>query len=352
MSTNQEKTATVLDPALPIIDAHHHVMDLPKDGSYLFADLLKDVTSGHNIRATVSVEFGDMFTAEGNPDFRFLGETQFINGIASMFASGKYGPTRACAGIVGFANLALGKRVEPLLDAQIAAGGGRLRGIRLSGQWHETFLPPPLKARQDKLGLKNMQHLLLDPGFREGLTCLTARGLSYDVGLYYFQIPDLVALAKAFPNSTIIGGNMLMPIGLGPFSDKRKEVFQEWRAQLKTLSGLQNVFVKISGFRWAKIDVPGHPARDGGDYDVQPSSSEFAKAWQPYIDSCVEALGVNQCMFASNHPPDKSVCSYFDTWNAYKEATRGYSAAEREALFFGTAAKAYRLADVVAAVKT
>jgi hypothetical protein len=66
---------------------------------------------------------------------RPVGETEFVNGIAAVSASGLYGKTRVCAGIVGHADLALGGRVEPILEAHIRAGGDRLRGIRHITTW-------------------------------------------------------------------------------------------------------------------------------------------------------------------------------------------------------------------------
>src|SRR3712207_7186940 len=47
-----------------------------------------------------------------------VGETEFVNGVAAMSASGRYGPARVCAGIVGHADLRLGERVQEVLEAQ------------------------------------------------------------------------------------------------------------------------------------------------------------------------------------------------------------------------------------------
>jgi hypothetical protein len=41
-------TEDILEPALPIIDPHHHLYDRPRY-TYLFPDLLADVGSGHNV---------------------------------------------------------------------------------------------------------------------------------------------------------------------------------------------------------------------------------------------------------------------------------------------------------------
>jgi predicted TIM-barrel fold metal-dependent hydrolase len=48
-------------------------------------------------------------------------------------------------------------------------------------------------------------------------------------------------------------------------------------------------------------------------------------------------------MFESNFPVDKLSCSYVALWNSFKRLSKGYSADERAALFYGTAARVYRL---------
>jgi len=124
-----------LDPDLPIIDTHHHFWDRATDRPghrYLLDELLADLNTGHNIVATVFLECRSMYRADGPAEMRPVGETEFVNGIAAMSASGAYGSTRVAAGIVGYADLTLGDRVEPVLDAHIQAGGGRFRGVRHS----------------------------------------------------------------------------------------------------------------------------------------------------------------------------------------------------------------------------
>ncbi len=121
----------VLAPELPIVDPHHHLWDRP-DWLYLLPDLLADLNAGHNVVATVFVQ-ARAFHREGGPDeMRPVGETEFVNGVAAMSASGRYGKARICAGIVGHADLRLGARVEAVLEAHKRAGGDRFRGITTS----------------------------------------------------------------------------------------------------------------------------------------------------------------------------------------------------------------------------
>src|ERR1700730_18049705 len=113
---------------------------------YLLDEILEDVGSGHHIVSTVFIECGAMYKADGAEPFRPVGEVEFVNGIAAMSASQQYGPTRIAAGIVGTADLRLGDTVEPVLDALIAAGGGRFRGVRQAAAWDADPSFPPSRA--------------------------------------------------------------------------------------------------------------------------------------------------------------------------------------------------------------
>ena len=132
-------TEETLEPDLPICDPHHHFWDTGIDPGaafrteqvaprYLLDELLADINSGHNIRSTVFIECASMYRAKGPRAMKPVGETEFVNGIAAMSASGQYGDTLVAAAIVGFADLCLGAAVEKVLNAHIAAGGGRFRG--------------------------------------------------------------------------------------------------------------------------------------------------------------------------------------------------------------------------------
>jgi len=121
----------IIEPGLEIVDPHHHLWDRPGD-RFLLDQLLADTNSGHNIAQTVFIECGSMYRSDGPVEMKPVGETEFVNGTAAMSASGQYGPTRLCRGIVGHADLRLGDAVARVLEAQIAAGDGRFRGIRHS----------------------------------------------------------------------------------------------------------------------------------------------------------------------------------------------------------------------------
>ncbi len=129
MATNDDWLTLVqeetLEPALPICDPHHHLWDhRPErvEPRYMLDEILVDLNSGHNIVSTVFVQCGAMYKTDGPEEMRVLGETEFVNGIAAMSASGLYGPTRIAAAIVGAADLTLGEAVAPVLEAHLRVG--------------------------------------------------------------------------------------------------------------------------------------------------------------------------------------------------------------------------------------
>ena len=84
-------------------------------------------------------------------------------------------------------------------------------------------------------------------------------------------------------------------------------------------------------------------AYDYGARPAPPSSAELAALWGPYIELCIERFGAHRCMFESNFPVEKMGIGYAALWNAFKRIAARASADEKQALFSGTARRAYRL---------
>ena len=319
----------IIEPDLPIVDPHHHLVNRPETGRYLLPELLADIGTGHNITATVYLEWLSMYRAEGAVELRPVGEIEFANGVAAMSASGTYGETRVCAGIVGYADLALGAPVERVLEAMIGAGGGRFRGIRFitashpdQAAWRSAIIRP--------------EGLLMDPQLREGFARLAPLGLSFDAWMYHTQLGELVGLARAFPETPIVLDHVGGAIGLGRYAGRRDEVFAEWGARIRELAACPNVHIKLGGLGMRMFGFTLHTR------ELPPSSEELDAAWRPYMETCIAAFGPDRAMFESNFPVDKGSCSYAMLWNAFKRITAGCSAAEKQALFAGTATKFYR----------
>lgn len=324
-------TEPALEPDLPIIDPHHHFWDAPHRGTYFLPELLQDIGGGHNIVATVFIECQAMHRKSGPPEMAPVGEVEFVNGIAAMSASGTYGSCRVAEGIVGWADLMLGARVREVLEAQIAAGGGRFKGIRYGVSWDDD--PGIAKFASRVVPL----HRALDPKLREGFKELGKLGLTFESWQYHTQLADAVDLARAFPDTTIILDHVGGVLGIGPYRGHRAEILASWKKDVAALAKCPNVNVKLGGVGMTTFGFDFH------ERDTPPSSKELADAWRQYIEPCIEAFGPNRCMFESNFPPDKQSGGYTELWNAFKHITAGASAAEKKALYSGTAARVYSL---------
>ncbi len=324
-----QHTEDVIDPQRPIVDPHHHLWD--RGGQrYMIEEMAADIASGHNIVATVYVDCRSMYRASGPEAFRPVGEVEFANGVAAMSASGGYGPAQINAGIVSHVNLLLGDGAKPVLEAEIAAGNGRFRGIRHSSAWDAELEVAGMYAKRPK-------GLLLDASFREGFACLAPLGLSFDAWLFHPQIGELVDLARAFPDTRIVLDHCGGPVGIGRFAGKREETFPAWKASIQAIARCPNVSVKLGGLAMRLLGYDFH------ERPKPPSSEQAAAAWRPYIETCIEAFGPNRAMFESNFPPDKGQCSYQVIFNAFKRIAAQYSEPEQTALFAGTATDFYRL---------
>jgi L-fuconolactonase len=319
-----------LEPDLPIIDPHHHFWHTEARGLYFLPELMADISSGHNIVSTVFLECQAMFRASGPEEMKPVGEVEFVRGLAAQAASGQYGKTRVAEGIIGWADLMLGARVREVLEAEIAAGGGRFRGIRYGVSWDGSeigkFVSRPMTA-----------HRARDPKFREGFAELGKLGLSFESWQYHPQLPDAIDLARAFPGTTIIVNHVGGVLGVGPYAGKRAEILASWKKDIAELAKCPNVNMKLGGLGMTSFGFGFH------FLDAPPSSQELADTWRPYIAACIEAFGPERCMFESNFPPDKQSCGYGELWNAFKIITKGAAAAEKKALYAGTAARVYKL---------
>lgn len=339
----------ILEPELPIVDPHHHLWDRPTEilknlppsdhgfmdiirdiPRYLLDELLKDLKSGHNVRGTVYMECGAMYRADGPEALRCVGETEFVNGVAAMTASGLYGEVRACAGIVGHADLRY-EAVEDVLRSHIDAGHGRFRGIRQSCSWDaDPNVLGPLHGRVP-------EGLYRDADFRRGFESLRKLGLSFDAWLLEPQLPDLIDLARAFPETTIVLDHVGTPLGIGAYAGKRDERFGVWRDSIRALAKCPNVVVKLGGL---PMPFAGWRKRMA---EPPLSSETLAAQWKPYIETCIEAFGPERGMFESNFPVDRFGADYVSLWNAFKRLAANYSPSEKTALFSGAAKKVYRL---------
>ncbi|PKB78208.1 MAG: amidohydrolase [SAR202 cluster bacterium Io17-Chloro-G9] len=328
LALTQEPT---LEPELPICDPHHHFWDYRTERvpyqRYLLHELAADINSGHNVRSTVFVEARSMYRTDGPEELRPVGEVEFVQGLAAASASGLYGPGRAAAAIIGRADLKLGQRVEPVLEALHAASPNRFRGIRHSVGWDPH---PDVPSRE-------AEGVLASEQYRAGAEVLARMGLCLETGVMFPQLPELAEFAKALPGLTIILNHIGGLMRTGPYGGRDEEVMSTWRSGINSVAICPNVIIKLGGIGMPRYGFDWH-TRD------QPiGSEELSESMAPFMNHCIEQFGPGRSMFESNFPVDKVAYSYNVMYNAFKRLSKGYTASERADMFHDTAARVYRI---------
>lgn len=325
----------VLDPEAPIVDPHHHLWSRPF--AYETAELLADLTSGHRVVGTVYTEAGRGYRADGPEHLRPVGETEAMTAVAEASDRARNAP-RICAGITGAGDLTAGEaKVEELLEAHVAAGKGRFRGLRAN-----IFLTFDT-ATSAMVPLPGWEAAADRPEFLTGVGVLARRGLTLDLVAIHAHLPAIARLAGRFPEASIVVNHLAPIADFGAAKTPDRELWAAWRRGLQALAPHGNVRLKLGGLA---NPFMGHslPAfRTLRERPKPPTSEELAALYAPIVGQAIEILGPSRCMFESNFPVDKRCLSYRVLWNAFKRLARSYSPDERHALLMGAAAKAYRL---------
>lgn len=318
-----------LEPEMEIVDGHHHLWATasPTYGVYDLDDLRLDTSSGHNIVETVFIDCGAGYRPDGPEHLRPVGETEYV---AERAEQSERTPGARISAIVSHADLTLGDRVEEVLEAHVAAAGGRFRGIRHSGA----------RAGDDSVGTSRTAPppgLYALPEFRAGAKRLASMGLGFEAWQYHHQLGEVVGLAAAVPDLSVVVNHLGGPLGVGRFADDPGEVNAQLRAGLTALAGFENVSLKLGGIGMTRFgavtNADGRP----------PTSDQLVDRWGELLRFCIDTFGPSRCLFESNYPVDGETVSYAVLWNAFKKATAAYAAIERADLFAGTARRVYRL---------
>ncbi len=317
-----------IEPDIEIVDPHHHLWDtVTRYGRYELDDLRIDAGAGHRVVETVFIDCGANYRDDGPAELRPVGETEYVAGRADE--SDRTEGVRIAA-IVSHADLSLGQAVGEVLDAHVAAAGGRFRGIRHSGARADDPTVPPSRT-EPPAGLYRQAD------FVAGARALAARGLSFEAWQYHHQLDDVASLARSVPELTIIVNHLGGPLGVGRYAGRLDEVHAELRAGLEPLVALDNVVMKVGGIGMTRFGT-GWEERDR-----PPTSDEVLEVWGDLLRWTIDRFGPDRCLFESNFPVDGETLSYVVLWNAFKKVSAGYAPAERAALFAGTARRVYRL---------
>ena len=328
----------IIDPEQRIIDPHHHLWPKTTEGSanvkrlrlynYMLEDFWQDTSSGHNVTDSVYIECSEFFWSSEKEHLNPVGETEHIKGLAQL--SQKNSTKTSISGIIGHANLLLGKDVNEVLERHIDIGGNLFKGIRHAGSWDPSD------------NINNSHHnpprdMYLMKGFGEGVKALRNKSLVFEAWQYHHQLTQVVHLARNNPDLVIVLDHFSGPLGVGSYATKKEEVYDNWRKDLRELSRCDNVFAKLGGLA---MPVNGL----GFETNLNPpTSNEFMSNQRQFYLTTIDFFGTERCMFESNFPVDKYSVSYHVLWNAFKNLVKDFSQTEKDHLFFKTASNVYNI---------
>ena len=207
---------------------------------------------------------------------------------------------------------------ERLLQEHADASGGRLCGVRMILNHHpddSSLTWPQVESGE----------LLRSSIFRQGMTLLDQRNLSFDLSCNPHQIEDAVKVFRDFPGIRVIINHF------GFLHDGEDETHERlWREGMRALAALPNIYVKLSMF-WFAME----------GFHQDPSKEERVRG---LVREMIDTFGCDRCMFASNYPVDKLMGIGISTlYSKFLQWSADLSDADRSALFHDTAIRAYGL---------
>jgi predicted TIM-barrel fold metal-dependent hydrolase len=314
-----------IDPEIDIVDSHMHLWDFSNPPYYADSYICDAQSAG--ISSSVYVDCTMAYREDGPAALVPVGEVEFAceQGKSSVRDVG------VAAGIIGWADLTLGKDVGPVLDALEIAGNGHFRGVRTRA----TYDPDPA-AGYGAMGVG--PGLMLRDDFRQGVEQLYARGHVLDLYAFHTQLHEVADLAQAFLDLPIILNHIGGPLGIGHYADIGDQVFADWKEGIAKVASCPNVSVKIGGFAISRIAIVPMQKRE------RPFSSlEIAAICKPWVDHCLVAFGAQRCMFGSNFPVDKVAMPMLTLVNAMKHLTEHLPVSDRKDFFASNARRIYKI---------
>jgi L-fuconolactonase len=274
---------------MTVIDAHHHVWDLRvRDQPWLEGPGLEP------LRRTFTVDDLRPAARAAGVDATVLVQTVTVAAeTPEMLAIAEADPL--VAAVVGWTDLTSPAVADELARLLAGPGGGRLAAVRHQVQSE----PDPDWLRR--------------PDVIRGLRAVAAAGLAYDLVILPHQLPAATAAAAAVPGLTLVLDHAAKPRAGGDLAG--------WAAAVRALAARPNTTCKLSGL--ATEAPPG--------------------AFTVVADVVLGAFGAERVMFGSDWPVCLLASDYAGVMALARSLTAGLSAAERSAVFGGTAARAYRL---------
>jgi L-fuconolactonase len=276
-------------PALPIVDAHHHVWDLSAhaqpwlDSDEALAPLRRDfaladlapLAAAAGVTCTVVVQ--TVVEPGETPDLLALAQHEDL-----------------VAAVVGWADLTAADVTDAVAALSELPGARYLAGIR-----HPVMIEPD-------------PDWLTRPAVLRGLAAVAAAGLTFDLVVLPGQLPAAVRAAAALPQLTFVLDH-LGNVEVGP------EIDESWARPFAALAALPNTVCKLSGIL-SEATVP---------------------QVRPYYQLAMDSFGPDRLMFGSDWPVSTLGAPYGRVVAAATALTNDLSDAERRAFFSGTARRVY-----------
>jgi predicted TIM-barrel fold metal-dependent hydrolase len=208
------------------------------------------------------------------------------------------------SGVVAYADL-----VDPRVDETLLrhCESGNVRGVRMPLNY-DVELWRRMADRDD---------YMRDAQWRKGFALLSGHRLVFDMQIYDHQAPDAAALARSFPDTTIVVEHLAWPLDLS------ESGFTRWVQYVASLAECPNVYMKLSGIGCV----------------LQRSSPAVVRQ---YLRQAVAIFGAARCMFGSNCPPDTLYYGFGALVETYMDAFSNLSASAQHDVFYGTAQRVYR----------
>jgi len=188
--------------------------------------------------------------------------------------------------------------------------------------------PEVLERWSGRSKLKGLRHIvqaepddefILGKEFNRGISALARSGLVYDILIYERHLPAVIKFVDSHPNQLFVLDHLAKP----RIKDRQLE---PWRSCLSELAKRENVYCKLSGMvteadwkNWTPDEL------------------------RPYAEVALDAFGAGRLMFGSDWP----VCLLgggYEKWLATAQELLGnLSAAEKDLVLGGVAAKVYCL---------
>ena len=210
------------------------------------------------------------------------------------------------------------------------------RGIRKMASVHEDS---GIHAWTDE------PHLYRNTQFLKGFELLAQYNLSFDAWVYSTQLSDVIALAKQFPETSIVLDHFGTPAGLfgavgkvtGLTRTARDNILFQWKQDMAELSECANVYTKMSGLL---MPVLGHQFHK---HNQIASKNEIFDLVHPLITHVLQHFGAYRVMFASNFPMDSVSSSLINIIDAFSDVVASYDPDLLEQVFHHTAQQFYRI---------